>query len=146
MIYTLMYSSIAAHAMQQYELSLILEQARFSNKQNGITGCLAYIEGLIRGEKHPLFFQILEGPQDIISTMYEKIHNDTRHTAVTTIKQGFIEKRNFPSWEMGFETIKLAEDSPLQGFFSLSPYVLAADGDINNNLLLNFMKSFYQSL
>lgn len=146
MIYTLIYSSIAAHAMQQYELSQILETARLSNKENEITGCLAYIEGLVSGDRHCLFIQVLEGPEHAVLGVYEKIRNDSRHIAVTTIKQGHIHHRNFDSWEMGFEKIKLSANSPLQGFFSLHPDILAADGDIKDNILLNFMKSFYQSL
>jgi hypothetical protein len=145
-MYTLIYSSIAAHAMQQYELSQILESARLSNRENDITGCLAYIEGLIREDRHCVFIQVLEGPEHAVLGIYEKIRNDSRHIAVTTIKQGHIANRNFDSWEMGFEKIKLSADSPLQGFFSLHPDILAADGDIKNNILLNFMKSFYQSL
>lgn len=146
MIYTLMYLSVATHPMQPYELSSILEQSRTSNKENDITGCLAYIEGLLTEEQHCIFIQILEGSEEAVTAVFDKIKVDNRHEDVKLVRQGYIEKRNFESWEMGFEEITLPADSSLQGFFSLNPDVLAMDGTINDNMLLNFMKSFYKSL
>jgi len=47
---------------------------------------------------------------------------------------------------MGFEKVTLGPQSNLQSFFKLDPALLAEDGDINNNILMGFMKSFYQQL
>jgi hypothetical protein len=146
-MYTLMYLSVATHPMQPYELSSILEQSRLSNKRKAITGCLAYIEGLLRAEEpHCIFVQVLEGQEDAVTAVFDKIKIDSRHTDVKLVRQGYIEKRNFESWEMGFEEIRLPADSSLQGFFRLNPDILAMDGTINDNMLLNFMKSFYKAL
>jgi hypothetical protein len=43
---------------------------------------------------------------------------------------------------MGFEEIQLNENPMLKSFFSLDTGVLAADGDIEDNILMQFMKSF----
>jgi len=45
---------------------------------------------------------------------------------------------------MRFEKINLNSNSILQEFFKLDQQVLAEDGDINNNMLLDFMRCFYK--
>ena len=35
--------------------------------------------------------------------MYTNINNDQRHHNVTTLKEGFTEKRFFPEWSMGYD-------------------------------------------
>jgi hypothetical protein len=125
-MYTLIYISVATKVMQQEALSEILEQSRASNKERSLTGCLAYIEGGISDEQHCRFIQV--------------------HKEVTVIKQGPIKDRNFGDWEMGFEKITLSPKSALQGFFNLDPQILTKDGDMEDNMLLDFMKSFYKHL
>ncbi len=145
-MHSLIYISVAPKVVAEETLFEILEQSRISNKARDITGCLAYIEGTIKGEYHCRFIQILEGPESEVISLFDKIKQDSRHTDVSLIKAGVIEKRNFGSWEMGFEKINLSSNSSLKGFFNLDPEILASEGDINNNMLLDFMKSFYTHL
>lgn len=145
-MYSLIYLSIADKVFQQYELTEILEQSRSWNKDHDLTGCLAYIEGNIMQEPHCRFIQVLEGPKHEVLGIFEKIQHDPRHTEVSIIKQGQIERRNFESWEMGFEKVNLGSRSALQNFFKLDPVLLASHGDINSNILMDFMKSFYEQL
>jgi hypothetical protein len=145
-MYTLIYISVATKVMQQEALSEILEQSRASNKERSLTGCLAYIEGGISDEQHCRFIQVLEGPEFEVLSVFQNIQKDTRHKEVTVIKQGPIKDRNFGDWEMGFEKITLSPKSALQGFFNLDPQILTKDGDMEDNMLLDFMKSFYKHL
>jgi hypothetical protein len=145
-MYSLIYLSVATSIMQQEELVNILEHSRPSNKERDITGCLAYIEGQIDSEEYCRFIQVLEGPEQEVLNVFEKIQKDTRHEGVTLIKQGPIKNRNFQDWEMGFEKITLSSNSKLKGFFDLDPQILAKEGDIENNMLLDFLKSFYNHL
>ena len=145
-MHSLIYISVAPGVIPEETLFEILEQSRISNKARDITGCLAYIEGTINGEYHCRFIQVLEGPEHEVVSLFNKIKQDSRHTDVSLIKSGTIEKRHFESWEMGFEKINLSSNSSLKDFFNLDPEILARDGDINNNMLLDFMKSFYTHL
>ncbi len=145
-MYYLLYFSVAAKMMQQPELLEILEHSRRSNKARDITGCLAYIEGRVEEDHFCRFIQVLEGPEQAVLDVYEKIENDPRHHTVTLVKQGIIDARNFASWEMGFEKVVLASNSMLKGFFELDPEILRQEGDLESNLLLDFMKSFNQQM
>lgn len=145
-MYSLIYLSVATSVMHEEELIEILEQSRPFNKDHNLTGCLAYIEGKINHEQQCRFIQVLEGPEDEVVGVFKKIQKDKKHTKVSIIKQGRIENRNFGRWEMGFEKISLGPNSPLQEFFTLDPQLLAEDGDIENNILLDFMRSFYKHL
>jgi hypothetical protein len=145
-MYSLIYISVATKVMQQETLSEILEQSRASNKERNLTGCLAYIEGGTNNEQHCRFIQVLEGPEFEVLSVFKNIQKDTRHTEVTLIKQGPMKNRNFSDWQMGFEKITLSPKSALQGFFNLDPEILATEGDMEDNMLLNFMKSFYKHL
>jgi len=145
-MYSLIYLSIAPKALDQDELAEILRQSRPSNKAHDLTGCLAYIEGIIEYEQQCRFIQVLEGPELAVLNVFEKIQSDNRHTEVTLIHKGPIESRNFGLWEMGFEKISFSSGSPLKEFFQIDPQLLSEYGDINDNMLLEFMKSFYQHL
>jgi hypothetical protein len=141
-----MYMSIASEAMSQAQLDNILLESKTWNKKHDLTGLLAYVEGKHKGMNSCRFIQVLEGPEDEVTGIFRGIQNDHRHMYVTVIKEGPISHRHFRSWEMGFERINLDENCDLQGFFDLDPDALADDGDIENNMLLDFMKAFYTAM
>jgi hypothetical protein len=138
-----MYMSIASEAMSIEQLDEILRESKTWNKSHNLTGFLAYVEGKEKGMNSCRFIQVLEGPEEEVVGIFRSIENDYRHMYVTVIKEGPIQKRHFGSWEMGFEKINLDTNVDLQGFFDLDPEALADDGDIENNMLLDFMKVFY---
>ena len=145
-MYSLIYTSVATTVMQPAKLLEILKYSREWNKDHNITGCLAYIEGQISNAHQCRFIQVLEGPEQEIISLFKNIKRDTRHCNVTLIKQGEIKDRNFDSWEMGFERMILDDNPILKSFFKLDPQVLAAHGNIQNNMLMEFMKTFYNYL
>lgn len=64
-----------------------------NNQQKNITGVLIYF-----GE---LFFQIIEGEDETLAELYEKILADPRHTDIVCLKtEPDIAERHFPEWSM----------------------------------------------
>ena len=93
-MYFILYTSNASEMCSSEEIKNILEVSRRNNPSNSVTGLLIL--------KKPEFLQYLEGPEKAVTTLYEKIKTDSRHSSVKTIKDGEIETRIFPDWEMGF--------------------------------------------
>lgn len=144
MFYTILYISKAKWALDQYELSFLLDQSRSWNDPHGLTGFLAYIEGADNFGIYGQFIQVLEGSEKDVKEIFATIKADSRHHHLSIIKRGPITQRRFSLWKMGFESVKVGGNPNLQMFFTMDPSVLAAHGDINNNMLMQFMTSFYE--
>ena len=74
------------------EIRIILKSAHRNNPPAGVTGALLFNEGL--------FAQVLEGPVDSVSRIFETIQCDGRHSDVTVLQNGPAEHRDFPEWSM----------------------------------------------
>jgi len=86
------------------------------NQSKNITGVLVYFSGL--------FFQIIEGDDDTIDQLYEKIGQDRRHHDIICLKAEYdVSERLFPDWSM--KTINL---------------------DGNNDILIRLIKILLQSV
>ena len=101
------YASSAARNFETGELAGILELARANNARLGLTGMLLYAEGS--------FFQVLEGPADLVDKLYASIERDPRHDQVTLIMREPIPRRAFDTWSMGFHQVSLAELAGMSG-------------------------------
>jgi hypothetical protein len=75
----------------------ILKVSRENNTTRDVTGLLLYKGGN--------FMQALEGPEDVVMALYEKIKKDPRHKSVSIISKEQIQKRQFPAWEMAFTNL-----------------------------------------
>ncbi len=95
----IIYVSTAARHFGAGELKTLLDQSRLNNQRLDITGVLLYKGGR--------FYQELEGPNDAVDTLFQKIAQDPRHTAVTKIIHEAIPKRLFTDWKMGFSDLSL---------------------------------------
>ena len=73
-------------------LNGILVEARRFNAEHDITGALIC--------RHDLYLQLLEGPQDIVETLYRRIAVDARHLEVELLVAQPVGKRLFPKWAM----------------------------------------------
>jgi Sensors of blue-light using FAD len=107
------YSSAATHDFSPAELAALLKKAREFNALHELTGMLLYTEGS--------FFQVLEGPEEVIAALYAKIERDKRHEQVTKIIVEPIQKRSFAEWTMGFSNVSREELAKIEGtndFFS----------------------------
>lgn len=73
-------------------LTEILKVSREFNSTNDITGMLIF------RDNH--FLQLLEGQEDIVRKLLEKIRLDMRHMQVTVIAETTSEKRMMQDWSM----------------------------------------------
>jgi len=97
MLFTLTYESVAERKLGAKEMDELLDTARSNNKKLGVTGCLIYYMGG--------FVQVLEGKEDIIWRLYEKIRKDPRHKNIYMFSTEKIQKRDFPNWGMAYYPI-----------------------------------------
>lgn len=73
-------------------LAGILSEARRNNRANGITGALVC--------RQDMYIQLVEGPDEAIDALYQRILADDRHTEVKLAMATEIEERMFPEWDM----------------------------------------------
>lgn len=97
MLIQLIYLSTARELMNDDQLAELLLQSQKNNAPLDITGALIYHDGN--------FIQLLEGPEENVLTIYEKIKKDKRHVSVTTLVQSPIQQREFESWSMAFQNV-----------------------------------------
>jgi hypothetical protein len=93
-MYFILYTSEASEKCSSADINSILVSSRRNNPSNSVTGLLI--------SKKPGFLQYLEGPEKAVTALYKKIRDDSRHSSIKTIKDGEIDSRVFPDWDMGF--------------------------------------------
>ena len=100
----LTYISRYAASLSQKAIKAIGEVSRRNNERDQITGVLLSFKNI--------FFQILEGDEEKIDYLYEKILRDQRHYDIMCLKAELdIPYRSFPEWSM--ELIILDEQTDL---------------------------------
>lgn len=92
--FELCYISKANYNLCKQDFCNILETSKIRNFKNDITGCLIY------HKQH--FIQILEGSQDAVESLYEKIKTDSLHRMPRKLYEGIKSGRSFENWEMAF--------------------------------------------
>jgi hypothetical protein len=110
-LYTLVYLSSATDALNDEELGNILEISRTNNFQIGVSGVLIYCDGNI--------LQVLEGLEESVYKVFNKIKADPRHTNLITLQSRDISVRNFENWSMGYRTSNKAEFKQIEGYLNL---------------------------
>ncbi len=107
MLFQLCYASkITATGTQALsDLRDILDEARHFNLQHDIHGVLYFGEGY--------FIQCLEGQQDIIWALYEKICTDPRHHHTQLLLTQTVQHAGFKHWAMKY----VARHSQIQAYF-----------------------------
>ena len=92
-IHHIVYCSQAAQHMDKEALENIIATARRNNPRFGITGLLVFGSGI--------FFQWLEGPRDTVTSLFQMISADPRHSDVVLLtKEDEFRERLFPNWDM----------------------------------------------
>ncbi len=94
MPYQILYSSRAAEPMTVTSLEQILTDARTGNEARNVTGALVYVDGV--------FFQILEGDEDVVRNLMANIARDSRHHSVKVCYEAEVDLRAFESWRMAY--------------------------------------------
>jgi blue light- and temperature-responsive anti-repressor len=103
----LIYSSTATAELFETDILTILAKSRENNSKCGVTGILLADQWS--------FFQVLEGEEDDVTGVYERIVQDSRHTKIITIVKEAIPQRAFGEWTMGFAEIKSEDLQSMTG-------------------------------
>lgn len=136
MDYCLVYISTASSLLTEEELTNILTRSRQKNSALGITGILLYFNGNI--------IQVLEGQQDQVARVYERIKRDPRHNQLIELYKNPIEHRSFPAWLMGFKTLSTTDMKYLGNLLPCTGSPLLAIDD-RENIVLRLVQLFYQN-
>ena len=91
---SLVYRSVASESFDVSQIYHMLSDARDRNVYNDITGCLLF--------HNNQFLQLLEGEDDKVKTLFEKISNDDRQHEITVICEEQRNGRLFKDWSMAF--------------------------------------------
>lgn len=89
---TLTYTSRARLDLGDDDIAMIHETARHLNALDGISGLL-----LFDGSR---FLQIIEGAEDAVDNLVERLRMDLRHSAFEVRDERYVERRSFPDWSM----------------------------------------------
>ena len=130
-IHHIVYCSKAVHHMDKEALEKIITTARHHNPRIGVTGLLVFGSGI--------FFQWLEGPKDNLTSLFEMISADPRHSNVVLLtKEDEFRERLFPNWDM---ELVAAEDISAV----LEDAMLEASDPKQKNTLTNMLQELYKS-
>lgn len=117
------YASAASTSFDQADLEALLAKARANNEKVNVTGMLLYHDGS--------FLQVLEGEEEDVEAIVDKIQVDDRHCNVILLHRGEIDAPNFGDWSMGFCRPVNAGDIP--GFVDILRTVNTDDLQVEGN-------------
>ncbi len=78
----------------QVDVGRILMQSRKNNPKIEVGGVLYF--------SNNYFFQCLEGEQDVVNDLYQKISLDPRHTHIQSLSVKRVNQRHFSNWSMKY--------------------------------------------
>ena len=93
MIYYIIYTSVPSGEVSQKVVDEITDKSIAWNTDHGITGMLLCMENQ--------FLQLLEGDENDVNEIFEKIRQDPRHQNVSVRIRGYSDDRVFSEWSMG---------------------------------------------
>jgi len=91
------YVSSAVLQFRESTLLDLVDQCQVNNNRLGVTGVLVYSDGN--------FMQVIEGPDLVTRTLYDRIKRDDRHRDVTTVHTQSLESREFQGWSMAYNIL-----------------------------------------
>jgi len=103
MIRLIYVSKLSSDALSSDDLTQILTVAQRNNAAANVSGFLLF--------NYRNFLQVLEGPSEAVTHIYEKIKQDPRHHDLTLIESRAVKQREFSHWRMGFSRVV---NDPLQ--------------------------------
>jgi hypothetical protein len=127
------YASRATVACDGPFLNALLEKARNTNAQLGVSGVLLYHTGA--------FLQVLEGAPDVVAALYAKIQRDQRHDRIVILQRRTVDERSFSEWSMG---LMKTDSKALRGVPGLNEFLtggvlnLAEDSERLSRILDGF--------
>lgn len=107
MLKYLAYVSRQSFILSDEEITNLLITCRANNSRADISGMLLYFDGT--------FVQFLEGPQENIESLFQKISKDKRHQQIVTLMEGNANQREFEDWSMAYKQITASEAKKITG-------------------------------
>ncbi|HZH69278.1 MAG TPA: BLUF domain-containing protein [Flavobacteriaceae bacterium] len=107
MLKYLAYVSRQSFILSNDDISQLLETCRTNNSNANITGMLIYFDGT--------FVQFIEGPENNIDQLFQKIKKDKRHQDVVLLIDGIQVEREFSNWYMAYKELTLEETAKRSG-------------------------------
>jgi hypothetical protein len=126
----LVYKSQAKLAFSSADIKSLLEKSRKRNTAKNITGILLF-------DNRKNFIQLLEGDDDDVDTLYNRIKSDPRHHRVVLIHEDECVRRTFKNWSMEY----LYLDSLFSENMSDSPYI---DDEQKEHIMESFVSIITQ--
>jgi len=114
---TLTYTSRARLDLGDEDLAAIHQTARHLNALDGISGLL-----LFDGAR---FLQIVEGAEDAIDNLVERLRLDPRHSAFEVRDERYVERRSFPDWSMELVRVSAGYGNSKEEVASILPASVA---------------------
>ena len=103
----LSYISSAARPMDNEQLLGLLSHCLTYNSTHDITGMLLFGDGI--------FLQALEGQDEAVLSLYDKIEKDERHRDVKILHRNVIQERQYSEWSMGFQRLSGEDLHAIEG-------------------------------
>ena len=137
------YLSQAASNFSSIDLLYLLEQCHVNNPKLGLTGLLIF--------GNETFLQTIEGENDIVEDLIEKISNDKRHIKFQILSKQSIQNRQYSNWAMGFEKLTeqtIADVPELKNFMlsDFNPEYLSSNVSVIESLLERHRSSHWDPL
>ena len=129
----IVYRSKALVPVTDLDLYYLLMHARENNQAADLSGMLLYDRG------H--FFQWLEGPDQLLGHVWNKIRADNRHSEIRVLADQTIPTRLFEGWTMQFAHRDRQHDMVMDGFVVADPLLLD-DLHLNPAKVPNILASF----
>ena len=136
MEHCIVYFSNWVGPFQEESFSRLLQQSRQNNALKGITGMLLYVRGNV--------IQVLEGEQQAVEALYERIEQDPRHTNISRVLDRPIRERLFAQWSMGYETLTNQQLDEINILIDLDERAEKV-GSQETPIILKTLKVFYES-
>ena len=108
-ILSVIYHSAATSGLSSMDVDEILAASRTRNRHDGVTGMLLMENGR--------FLQVLEGPEDAVRALMERIAEDPRHEHVRILVEEVQAGRRFPDWAMARGHVAELESMALDEYF-----------------------------
>ncbi len=138
-MYRIIYLSTVNGYLDEKQLDKLLVEAKQSNLKNHITGILLHIDGD--------FIQVLEGEEDKVTALFDRISTDNRHKGIICVIKDTIQKRQFENWSMGFKSTNYQEINKIKGLNNFNhSQLFSADETIALTFLTTFIKSHRNSM
>lgn len=135
-IHQIFYVSKIAEGSNSSIIEQILGHSKKNNPTKGITGVLMFRAGI--------FLQLLEGPEQEVTSLFKKIEKDPRHHHVIELFHGK-NSRIFNEWSMGYRELTDLDVKMINEILSWNKLINAAK-DIDNNLILHMLERFKNAL